>query len=178
MIRSLLLPLVFAPSALVVSGLSAQSSGSDIRDELLRHFEMSSRKVAQLSSAMPESLYGWSPSEGIMSVATVYAHIARYNFMYLADQLGIPAPDGVDVANLEAITDKARIVELVEQSIDHVVTHVGAMSEADLVRETRLYGRDLPAWKVLVQLVTHMNEHVGQSVAYARMNGIVPPWSS
>ncbi len=52
------------------------------------------------------------------------------------------------------------------------------MSEADLTRQTPLYGRDVAGWAVLFQLLAHMNEHVGQSVAYARMNGIVPPWSS
>jgi uncharacterized damage-inducible protein DinB len=42
---------------------------------------------------------------------------------------------------------------------------------------TRLYGRDVGEWAVLLQLVTHMNEHLGQSIAYARMNGVTPPWS-
>jgi uncharacterized damage-inducible protein DinB len=51
------------------------------------------------------------------------------------------------------------------------------MSEADLTRMTTLYGRDVPGWAVLFQLLSHMNEHVGQSVAYARMNDVVPPWS-
>jgi hypothetical protein len=51
------------------------------------------------------------------------------------------------------------------------------MSATDLDRDTELYGRDVGEWAVLFQLVAHMNEHLGQSVAYARMNGIVPPWS-
>ena len=42
---------------------------------------------------------------------------------------------------------------------------------------TTLYGRRVAGWAVLFQLIAHMNEHVGQSVSYARMNGIVPPWS-
>jgi uncharacterized damage-inducible protein DinB len=51
------------------------------------------------------------------------------------------------------------------------------MDAAALGEPTRLYGRELPRWGVLVQLVAHMNEHLGQSIAYARMNGVVPPWS-
>jgi uncharacterized damage-inducible protein DinB len=51
------------------------------------------------------------------------------------------------------------------------------MSDADLESSTVLYGRDVAKASVLLQLVTHMNEHLGQSIAYARMNGIVPPWS-
>ena len=51
------------------------------------------------------------------------------------------------------------------------------MGEEALTAETRLYGRRVAGWAVLFQLLSHMNEHVGQSVAYARMNGIAPPWS-
>ena len=154
------------------SGVATQ-----IRDEMLGQFANSSFKMSALSQAMPAELYGWSPGEGVMTVATVYAHIARYNFMYLSDNLGIPAPDGVDWENLESLTGKDAIVEALELSIEHVKNRVGEMTEADLVATTELYGREVPGWAVLVQLVSHMNEHVGQSVAYARMNGIVPPWS-
>jgi len=148
-----------------------------IRDEMLGQFENSSFKMTALSEAVPEELWGWSPMEGTMTIATVYAHIARYNFMYLADNLGIAAPAGVDWQNLETLTDKAAIREALDRSIAHVREAVGGMAAEDLMRTTTLYGRQVPGWAVLVQLVSHMNEHVGQSVAYARMNGIVPPWS-
>ena len=49
--------------------------------------------------------------------------------------------------------------------------------DADLTKMTRLYGRDVAQWAVLLQLVAHLNEHLGQSIAYARSNGVVPPWS-
>ena len=52
-----------------------------------------------------------------------------------------------------------------------------ALDDAALASDTRLYGRTVDRWAVLVQLVAHMNEHLGQSIAYARMNGVVPPWS-
>ncbi|UCD24190.1 MAG: DinB family protein, partial [Gemmatimonadota bacterium] len=156
-------------------GLQGQSA--DLRDDLLGHFGRSSRKMEQLSQAVPAELYTWSPGEGVMSIARVYMHIARYNYMYLEENLGIAAPAGVDWPNFESITDKESVVELLAQSIEHVKQSVGSMSEADLTRETTLYGRQVAGWAVLVQLVAHMNEHVGQSIAYARMNGIVPPWS-
>lgn len=155
----------------------AQSRPTDYRDEFARHFEQSSRKVLSLSKAMPASTYEWAPDEGLMAVAQVYAHIARYNYLYLHESLGISAPQGVDWRNFESITDKDRIVALLEQSVEHVRTATRNMTEADLTRSTRLYGRDVAGWAVLFQLLAHMNEHVGQSVSYARMNGVVPPWS-
>lgn len=155
----------------------AQSAPADYRDEFLDHFERSSSKVLMLSEAMPENLYAWSPGEGVMSVERVYAHIARYNYMYLADNLGIPAPEGMDVSELESTTGKGDVRELLRASVRHVRDHASRMTGEDLTRQVELYGERVPGWAVLFQLLAHMNEHVGQSVAYARVNGVVPPWS-
>lgn len=155
----------------------AQSAAADYRDEFLAHFERSAYKLTELSEATPEALFAWSPGEGVMSVERVYAHIARYNYGYLRDNLGIPAPEGVEVDALESTTGKGRVTDLLRRSIEHVNEHAGALTEEDLTRPTELYGRTVAGWAVLFQLLSHMNEHVGQSVAYARMNGIVPPWS-
>jgi uncharacterized damage-inducible protein DinB len=130
-----------------------------------------------LSEVIPAELYAWSPGEDVMSIGRVYAHIARYNYLYLEESLGVAAPPGVDWQNFESITDKATIVGLLEESIEHVRRSVNGMDESDLTGMTTLYGRQVAGWAVLFQLLAHMNEHVGQSVAYARMNGIVPPWS-
>ncbi len=61
--------------------------------------------------------------------------------------------------------------------MDHVRGVVDGMSDADLAGPVELYGREVAGWAVLLQLITHMNEHLGQEIAYARMNGVVPPWS-
>ena len=155
----------------------AQSTSEDYRDEFADHFDRSTRKLVMLSKAVPADLYTWSPGEGVMSISRVYMHIARYNYLYLEESLDIDAPPGVDWPNFESITDKAKVLELLAQSIEHVRSSVHAMSEADITRPTILYGRRVAGWAVLFQLLAHMNEHVGQSIAYARMNDIVPPWS-
>lgn len=175
---ALALVALLAPGA---APAAAQSSVTDYRDEFLAHFERSSAKVARLAEAMPQELYTWAPGPGVMSVARVYAHIARYNYLYLDGSLGIEAPDGVDLATLEdemaARADREEIRGLLDRSIEHVRTHVAALTEEELAGATRLYGREVAGWAVLFQLLAHLNEHVGQSVAYARMNGVVPPWS-
>jgi uncharacterized damage-inducible protein DinB len=175
MSRPLSLGLILAAAA--ATPAQGQSAPTDYRDEFLRHFRQSTDKIMALAQAMPESLYAWSPGAGVMSVARVYAHIARYNFGYPADALGIPAPSDLDLRTMEDLTDKRVVLEVFRRSVEHVRTAAERMSEADLTRMTRLYGRDVPSWSVLLQLLAHMNEHVGQSIAYARMNGIVPPWS-
>lgn len=190
-IAALLVAGVLAPASLsaqdgVVAdpgGLSEASpvpAGTDpitIRDEILGHFQRSSRKISELARVMPAEKYSWAPGEGVMQVGEVYMHIARYNFMYLDQNLGIAPPNGFDYADIESLRDKEKVREIHEMSVRHVMEQVGALTEAKLDGETELYGRTVQGWAVLLQLVSHMNEHVGQSVSYARMNGIVPPWS-
>lgn len=181
-INSLLLVVLLAATTPLAAQTAGHGQGdnafvTDLRDEFLGHFETSSYKITELARVMPEALYTWAPSEGVMTVAEVYTHLARYNFMYLNENLGIAPPNGLDYADLESITDKERIRDLFETSVQHVKTSVAAMTEEALSEKTTLYGRDVASWSVLFQLVSHMNEHVGQSVAYARMNDVAPPWS-
>ncbi len=159
------------------SPISAVTDPITIRDEILDHFQRSSYKISELARVMPADKFSWAPGEGVMQVGEVYMHIARYNFMYLDQNLGIAPPNGFDYADIEAIRDKEKVREIHEMSVRHVMEQVSALTEAKLDGETELYGRTVQGWAVLLQLVSHMNEHVGQSVSYARMNGIVPPWS-
>jgi len=172
--RSLLSPLFLL--VLCAAPVAAQSALPDFRAEFRGQFEASARKLVALADAMPAEALAWRPMEGVASVAEVYMHIARYNYMYPDQNLGIDAP--MAYADLEdEVTGKAEVVEVLTASMDHVRTVVAGMSDDDLAAGTRLYGRDVAGWAVLLQLVTHMDEHLGQSIAYARMNGVVPPWS-
>ncbi len=175
--RSVLLSLF----ALVVCSAPAfaQSTLPDFREEVRRQFEASARKLVALADAMPTESYAWRPTEGVSSVVEVYMHIARYNYMYPDQNLGIAAPMGqAEYDRWEAeVTDKAEAIQILSASMDHVRTVVDGMSDGDLESGTRLYGRDVAKWAVLLQLVTHMNEHLGQSIAYARTNGVAPPWA-
>ena len=158
--------------ALLFAAPSPAGSGP----EFLRHFDESMSKFIALAEAMPTEKFNWSPGEGVMTVARVYAHVARYNYLYPATSLGAKAPDGRDEDAIEDLADKARIVTLLKESQAHVHGVVKGLAPS-LAKETTLYGRQVGQWAVLLQLVAHMNEHLGQSIAYARMNGVVPPWS-
>ena len=158
-----------------VSG--AQGAPASSRDELLMQFNGSASKFEALAAAMPAEKFAWSPGPGVMSVANVYAHVARYNYAYLSQNMGVAAPRGVVLDSLERMTDKTQIVALLKSSAEYVRQGVRQMPDAQLAQSTQLYGRTVPQWSVLLQLVAHMNEHLGQSIAYARMNGVTPPWS-
>lgn len=154
----------------------AQESGDDFRSQFTRHFNYASR-VLQLARAMPADTYTWRPGEGVSSVQEVYAHIAAYNFQYPANSLGVPVPEDVDLDGIESITGKEAVVAILERSIEHVKSAVEQMPDSRFSEPAQLYGRTVTGQAVLLQLITHMSEHVGQSIAYARVNGVVPPWS-
>jgi uncharacterized damage-inducible protein DinB len=167
--------------ALVIFTITGTCTGQvapeEVRNDLLNHFNESSRKVVSLSDAIPADLYDWAPGEGVMSIAKVYAHIAAYNYKYLNENLGVAPPDGIDYDKMEELTNKSDIVATLVASVEHARMAMRSLGNESLMAESTLYGREVAGWSVLVQLVSHLNEHVGQSVAYARMNGVVPPWS-
>lgn len=164
-------------ATLLPAALSAQEKLPSPREELLNHFNMSIQKVIALAEAMPADRYNWSPGKDVMPVGQVYAHVARYNFYYPSTALGAKLPAGVGLDTLESLRDKAAIVRLLRQSAEYARSTMKALPEAQVDGATRLYGRTIPGWGVMLQLVAHMNEHLGQSIAYARSNGVVPPWS-
>lgn len=172
--------LVLMTAVLVCGAGSAFGQGppEDFRQEFLAQFNASSRKIVSLADAMPAEKYSWSPSEGIMSVSDVFMHVARYNYYYPESALGVETPEYVDLGAFEGIDQKEKVLEELRRSIEHLRGAVEAMPESRLRESTRLYNRDVAGWAVLLQLLSHMNEHVGQSIAYARMNGVAPPWSN
>jgi uncharacterized damage-inducible protein DinB len=171
--------LVLAALTLAVPPLSAQSAPPNFLEEFSGQFEASARKMVALAEAMPADRYSWQPAAGVLSVVHVYMHIANYNYMYPHQVLGISPGAGAEYDSWEeTVTDKAQAVQLLTESMDHVRSVVADMTAADLEKPAVLYGRDVAQWAVLLQLVTHMNEHLGQSIAYARMNGVTPPWSN
>jgi uncharacterized damage-inducible protein DinB len=51
------------------------------------------------------------------------------------------------------------------------------MTAADLDATVELFGQERTKAQVVYLLGTHYHEHLGQSIAYARSIGVVPPWS-
>ena len=172
--------LLVAASPITGPAPAAAQETPDFRAEFKGQFEVTASKLLALSEAMPAESYTWSPMEGVMTVAHMYMHIASYNYMYPHLNLGVePPPEGLDYQSFEQdITTKEEVAPILAASMDHVRAVVDAMSDEDLAAPVELYGRQVASWAVLLQLVTHMNEHLGQSIAYARMNRVVPPWSS
>lgn len=157
-------------------------SATTVRSEMLADLGELREKYLRLADAMPESAYGWRPAEGVRSVSEVYMHIAAANFGIVMSVLQVPPPAMADPAwydfqNAESIADKMTIGEALAASFDYVGEVIQGASDTRLQEAVDLFGRATSVRGALLLVITHCHEHLGQSIAYARMNGVTPPWS-
>lgn len=152
-------------------------AATGIRAEVLRQIEDAEKKLIALAEATPAEKYIWKPAEGVRSTGQVFLHVAAANY-FLPTFVGAKAPEGLDLRNLEKdAADKAKTVDTLKKSFDHAKQAVQAVADADLDKAVKIFGRDSSYREACLFLATHAHEHLGQSIAYARMNGITPPWS-
>jgi uncharacterized damage-inducible protein DinB len=147
--------------------------------DLLHELDMAEEKIVALAQATPQEKLSWRPATDIYSFSEVYMHIARVNFFVLSySDIKLPADIG-DVQNMEKITEKAKVIEMLKRSFAHLRQAVLQTSDRDLDKPaaTKLFGNKSTMRSVFLRLGIHVNEHMGQAIAYARMNGIVPPWT-
>jgi uncharacterized damage-inducible protein DinB len=176
MISAVVVVLATIPS-IPASVAQAQETPPGFRGEFLHQFDQSMAKIVALAEAVPAEKFAQRPLPAVMPLAQMFAHIAHYNYEYPARAMGISAPSDIDRDTLERVASKAQVVALLRRSAEHVRQAVRRMPEAQLGRETTLYGRRVPQWAVLLQLIAHMDDHLGQTIAYGRVIGVVPPWS-
>jgi uncharacterized damage-inducible protein DinB len=147
------------------------------RVEFLNELNVVEKKMIDLANAMPQEKYSWRPGEGVRSVSEVYMHIATTNFM-LPQFAGIKPPDGLDRNMEKTVTDKVKVLTILKQSFEHIRQAILQTSDAALNKSAKYFGDETTIRGVFFNAATHMHEHLGQSIAYARMNGVVPPWTA
>lgn len=146
------------------------------RTEFLAGLDDVGTKLIQLAEAVPADKYSWRPGTGIRSISEVFTHVAGSNY-FLLTFLGKPAPSDLP-ADMEKITEKARVVAELKKSIEHLRATAKTMNEAELERAVKLFGNNTTQRGVYGTILNHLHEHLGQSIAYARINGVAPPWSA
>lgn len=150
----------------------------DLKAQSLLDLQAVQKKFVDLATAVPAGKLTWRPSADSRSFAEVFLHVAgeRYGILSL---MGATPPASWDRKTFEkSTTDKAKIVEALNQSWDFAQKIIAGMSNADFAKSLPKLGPQANAGDVVYILVADAHEHLGQSVAYARENGIVPPWTA
>jgi uncharacterized damage-inducible protein DinB len=136
-----------------------------------------SRQLVALAEAIPAEKYSWRPGAGVRSTGEVFMHIAGTNF-FLLKRMGHKVPADFDSVDAEKVaTDKAKVIDWLKRSLDAVREAHAAATPAEFKKTEKFFDHDATDEGLYLRLLVHANEHMGQLVAYARMNGVVPPWS-
>ena len=165
-----------------VTGQQA-GSGRDLLEDLADQTDIAEQKIMGLARAIPEEDYDWRPGAGVRSVAEVLIHIAADN-LFIPVLMGIEAPQAsgitTDFATVQAYQSrdipKEQILTELEASF-RFLDDALAQIRGDLNRSFDFAGSSYPVGGMWVQAITHLHEHLGQLIAYARSNDVVPPWS-
>jgi uncharacterized damage-inducible protein DinB len=135
-----------------------------------------SQQLIALAEATPAEKFAWRPAPGVRSNSEVYMHIVITNF-YLLSVTGPKMPADLKDDAEKSVTSKADVINWLKRSLAAVKeAHLAAKPE-DLKRKVHIFDRDATVDGVYLRIVIHANEHMGQLIAYARMTGVVPPWS-
>lgn len=173
--------LALAAALAVAAPLSAQGLMGEMHSDV----NEVQKKLVDLAKAIPQSSYDWRPGPGVRSIGEVFLHVASDNYL-IPIMMGMPAPADTkitagDMKSVEAFEkqklSKEQIVAALEASFVHLHKAMGLTTDSNLNEKVKFFGQDWTRQKAMVLTVTHLHEHLGQSIAYARTNGVKPPWS-
>jgi uncharacterized damage-inducible protein DinB len=171
-----------AAAALTVS-LTAQTR-EGVMGDLLKDVADVEKKVMDLAKAIPESAYAWRPGEGVRSTGEVFQHIAADNYFLPAlldraapKETGITKDYKTAAAFEKRALDKAGVIAELEKSFAFLRTSMTSTTDAQLNTAMDVFGQKSTTRGLWISTVTHLHEHLGQVIAYARSNKVTPPWS-
>jgi uncharacterized damage-inducible protein DinB len=174
---SLLLVLAFPILSFVTAHAQSEAQMEGLWEGYDGEWAHVSKQLVALAEAIPAEKYSWRPAPDVRSVSEVLMHIALANF-YLLSVTGPKMPADMTSDNLEkAVTKKADVIQWLKRSLDAVKTARAQLKPGDLERKVKIEGKTVTVDGMYLRIIVHDNEHMGQLVAYARMNGIVPPWA-
>lgn len=157
--------------------LAQTMPAAGIRAALTKQIDAEANKLISLAEAIPAEKYDWRPAEGVRSIGEVVAHVAGANYFF-PTFVGTDIPEGIDARSFEqAGTDKEQTVQRLKDSVVHMRKAIANVPDADLEKTVQMFGSESTYQGSLLLAAGHISEHLGQLIAYARMNDITPPWS-
>ena len=187
-IKSILFSIfVVAILLVLIKPVSALNPPSDIVivNEFMGQLEFVQGRLIQLTEAMPESTFEWRPTEGVRSVSEVYLHAAFTNDICVTVSGGTVADEVGFVMDFSKAndwdtqtTEKAAVIEKLNQSFAILIERVAELTQEDLDRMVEVFGMTMSVRNFMITMIAHCHEHLGQGIAYARMNDVTPPWSA
>jgi hypothetical protein len=174
-----------ATSFLIAGSVGAGAQSPPVMSDLLADVSGVESKLVGLARAVPAAKYDWRPAPDIRSIGEVFMHVASDNYL-LPAMLGTPADPSTGIKGEDYKTAAAfekrklgrdAIIAELEKSFVHLKRAMSAVTADQLAKPVSFFGQPFTIEKAWIGATTHLHEHLGQSIAYARSNSVVPPWS-
>lgn len=148
------------------------------QNEVAGSMSFASQHVMELAEAMPADKYSWSPEEGVRSFKDVCTHVISANYFF-AMKIGAAIPEGVDMMTIESdLKTKDEITAALKQSYEVILKTIKEEKSKNLKNNVEFpFPGEYTEMTAILIAMSHTNEHLGQMIAYARMNNVTPPWS-
>jgi hypothetical protein len=151
---------------------------SAVKSDLSNWVKYAEDKIIELAEVTPEAKYAWKPGKGVRTQGEIFMHVAAANYG-VPSFAGVTPPEGFKFDGYEkSMTKKDDIVKALKDSFVHLHKAIDNTPDGDWEKQVKLFGSEMSTRSMYMLLLTHAHEHLGQSIAYARSNGITPPWTA
>ena len=158
----------------------SKEAAAAVRTAFLADLEAMRGKFVGLAQAFPPDKYTWRPMDGVRSVSEVLMLIAAEGYAFVPSSFGAKAADlggREKMAELSKVSDKAAVLDHLNKAFAHAKRELESVDPSALAARRKVMGRDMSSLEAALAIGGDMHEHLGQLIAYARANHIVPPWS-
>jgi uncharacterized damage-inducible protein DinB len=181
--------LVLATGLLLPATAEAKKKAAgktDFTSDVIANLTRVGKQLVSLAEATPADKFSWRPTDEVRKVSEVYMHVVAAND-FIPVLLGAAPPKGVTIPEkpfdlspkLEAeVTSKDEVVARLRESFEYAAAALRTISPSDLDTESQAFGFPASKRAYVLILLSHAHEHLGQSIAYARSVGVVPPWNA
>lgn len=171
-----------ARSAAAQAAVPDPAAAAEVRRQFVRDLDSLQAKFVALAEAFPADKYAWRPAPGVRSVGEVFMHVASEYYTFAPAAYGgarspAVAPGREGFQRFEASAAKPEVLRHLREGPAYARATLGALDSAALAGPRPVFGGRHTVVETSLAVTGDLHEHLGQLIAYARMNGVTPPWS-
>ena len=179
---AVLIGLVAATRTAAAQGAPNREAAIEVRKQYLADLDTLRARFLALAEAIPAEKYAWRPASGVRSVGEVFMHVASELYGWAPTAYGGAASPVVGrgreaYQKFESMSSKPEVLKHLKESADYATRTVSALDPSAISGTRKIFGADRTIIETSFGVVDDLREHLGQLIAYARMNGVTPPWS-
>ena len=165
------------PSPARAQDVMNKDAAAAVKAAFVADLDVMKGKFVGLAQAFPADKYTWRPMEGVRSVSEVLVLICNEGYGFIPTGFGGQRGSQEDMAALRNLTDKDKIIEHLNKAFAHAKSELDKADPATLTGKRQVMGQNRNTAEIAFAIGGDLHEHLGQLIAYARTNHIVPPWS-